>query len=60
MLDLKIGFMRFTHTLLKGIVSRDLNICFLVPFDRSTSDGALRLLSKIRFRVEFFDFRNSA
>jgi hypothetical protein len=37
---------------LKGIVSRD----FLVCFDRSE----VRLLLKLRFRVEIFDFRVSA
>jgi hypothetical protein len=43
----------------KGIVSRDLQICFLVPFDRSkvpTPYRTVRLLFKSRFNVLFFDF----
>jgi hypothetical protein len=48
---------------IKGIVSRDLHICFLVSIDRSeipTHTKRVRLLLKFRFRVEFFDFRGSA
>jgi hypothetical protein len=49
--------------LVKGIVSRDLHICFLIPFDRSevsTHQERVLLLLKFRFRVEFFNFRVSA
>jgi hypothetical protein len=44
----------------KGIVSRDFVVCFLVSFDRSDisahQERALLLL-KVRFRIEFFNFR---
>jgi hypothetical protein len=44
---------------LKGIESRDLEICFVVPFDRS--DGRVCMLLKFIFRVEFYlYFRVSA
>jgi hypothetical protein len=45
---------------LKGIVSRDFVVCFLVSFDRSyisTHKEQVILLLKVRFRTEFFDFR---
>jgi hypothetical protein len=44
----------------KGIVSRDFVVCFLVSFDRSdisTHQEGVLLLLKVRFRIEFFDFR---
>jgi hypothetical protein len=44
----------------KGIVSRDFVVCFLVPFHRShisTHQERVLLLLKVRFRIEFFDFR---
>jgi hypothetical protein len=44
----------------KGIVSRDFVVCFLVPFDRShisKHQEWVLLLLKVRFRIEFFDFR---
>jgi hypothetical protein len=47
---------------LKGIVSRDLCICFLYhPIDLkiSTHKERVLLLLKFRFRVKFFDFRVS-
>jgi hypothetical protein len=43
----------------KGIVSRDLVVCFLVSFDRSevsTHKDRVYLLLKFRFRVKFFRF----
>jgi hypothetical protein len=46
---------------IKGIVSRDLKICFFVSMERSevpTPYGAVRLLLKLCF--EFFDFGVSA
>jgi hypothetical protein len=46
--------------LLKGIVSRDFVVCFLVSFDRSdisTHQEWVILLLKLRFHIEFFDFR---
>jgi hypothetical protein len=46
--------------LLKGIVSRDFVVCFLVSFDRSniyTHQERVLLLLKVRFRIKFFDFR---
>jgi hypothetical protein len=45
---------------LKGIVSRDFVVCFLVSFDRSdisTHQERVLLLLKVHFRIEFFDFR---
>jgi hypothetical protein len=45
---------------LKGIVSRDFMVCFLVSFDRSdisTHQERGVLFLKVRFRIEFFDFR---
>jgi hypothetical protein len=48
------------NTVLKGIVSRDFMVCFLVSFDRSdipTHQERVLLLLKVRFRIEFFDFR---
>jgi hypothetical protein len=44
---------------IKGIVSRDFVVCFLVSFDRSdisTHQEQVLLLLKVRFRIEFFDF----
>jgi citrate lyase synthetase len=44
---------------LKGIVSRDFVVCFLVSFNRSevpTYNERVHLLLKFRFRVKFFDF----
>jgi hypothetical protein len=44
----------------KGIVSRDFVVCFLVSFDRSdisTHQERVILLLEVHFRVEFFDFR---
>jgi hypothetical protein len=44
---------------LKGIVSRDFVVCFLVSFDRSdisTHQERVLLLLKAHFRIEFFDF----
>jgi hypothetical protein len=44
---------------IKGIVSRDFVVCFLVSFDRSyisTHQERVLLLLKVRFRIEFFDF----
>jgi hypothetical protein len=46
--------------LFKGIVSRDLVVGFLVSFDRSyisTHQERVLLLLKVRFPIEFFDFR---
>jgi hypothetical protein len=45
--------------LLKGIVSRGFEVCFLVSFDRSDISKHqewVLLLLKVRFCVEFFDF----
>jgi hypothetical protein len=45
---------------IKGIVSRDFEVCFLVSFDRSDISKHqewVLLLLKVRFCVEFFDFR---
>jgi hypothetical protein len=46
---------------IKGIVSRDFAVCFLVSFDRSEvcihAGACVRLLLKFRFRNEFFNFR---
>jgi hypothetical protein len=47
-------------TIIKGIVSRDFVVCFLVSFDRShisTHQKWVLLLLKVRFCIEFFDFR---
>jgi hypothetical protein len=44
----------------KGIVSRDFVVCFLVSFDRShisKHQEWVLLLLKVRFRIEFFNFR---
>jgi hypothetical protein len=44
----------------KGIVSRDFVVCFLVSFDRSdiyTPQEWVLLILKVRFCIEFFDFR---
>jgi hypothetical protein len=44
----------------KGIVSRDFVVCFLVSIERSdisTHKECVLLLLKVRFHVEFFDFR---
>jgi hypothetical protein len=52
------AFWLFVH--LKGIVSRDFVVCFFVSFDRSdisTHQELVLLLLKVRFRIEFFDFR---
>jgi hypothetical protein len=46
--------------LFKGIVSRDFVVCFLVSFDRSdisTQQEWVLLFLKVRFHIEFFDFR---
>jgi hypothetical protein len=51
---------RHWNSILKGIVSRDFVVCFLVSFDRSdisTHQEWVLLLLKVRFRIEFFDFR---
>jgi hypothetical protein len=48
---------------LKGIVSRDFVVSFLVSFDRlevPTHTERVRLLLILRFRIKFFDFRVSA
>jgi hypothetical protein len=45
---------------LKGIVSRDFVVCFLVSFDRSdisTHQEWVLLLLKVSFCIKFFDFR---
>jgi hypothetical protein len=46
---------------LKGIVSRDFVVCFLVSIDRSHisthQEWVLLLLKVLRLHVEFFDFR---
>jgi hypothetical protein len=45
---------------LKGIVSRDFMVCFLLSFDRSDisiHQEWVLLLLKVRFRIKFFDFR---
>jgi hypothetical protein len=50
----------FNSLQFKGIVSRDLVVCFLVSFDRydiSTHQEWVLSLLKVRFRIEFFDFR---
>jgi hypothetical protein len=44
----------------KGIVSRDFVVCFLVSIDRSdisTHQELILLLLKVRFHVEFFNIR---
>jgi hypothetical protein len=44
----------------KGIVSRDLVVCFFVSFDRSDISAhqeRVLLLLKVRLRIDFFDFR---
>jgi hypothetical protein len=63
----RFSIMEFTvyaHLPFKGIVSRDLDVCFLVSFDRSkvsTHAHCCNFPLKLRsFRVEFFDFRVSA
>jgi hypothetical protein len=46
-------------SLIKGTVSRDFVVCFLVSFDRSEvyrHTERVRLLLKLRFRNEFLDF----
>jgi hypothetical protein len=46
--------------LIKGIVSRDFIVCFLVSFDRSdisTQQEWVLLLLKVRFCIKFFYFR---
>jgi hypothetical protein len=48
------------HSDVKGIVSRDFVVCFLVSIDRSdisTHQEWVLLLLKVRFHVEFFDIR---
>jgi hypothetical protein len=56
-----IGTLRFLLIPnLKGIVSQDFVICFLVSFDRydiSTHQEWVLLLLKVGFRIDFFDFR---
>jgi hypothetical protein len=52
-------YLQDLSVLLKGIVSRDFVVCFLVSFDRSdiyTHQERVLLLLKVRFRIEFFDF----
>jgi hypothetical protein len=44
---------------IKGIASRDVQICFLVSIDRSHVGTPCDLLLKCYFRVVFFDFRVS-
>jgi hypothetical protein len=47
------------NPVLKGIVSRDFVVCFLVSFNRSdisTHQERVLLLLKVRFRIEYFDF----
>jgi hypothetical protein len=44
---------------IKGIVSRDFMVCFLVSFDGSdisTHQEQVLLLLKVHFHIEFFDF----
>jgi hypothetical protein len=59
----RMGFFTYTvapSVVFKGIVSRDLVVCFLVSFDRSdisTHHERVLFLLKVRFRIEFFDFR---
>jgi hypothetical protein len=64
MLSLMSNLDEREHTIyricLKGIVSRDFVVCFLVSFDRSDisiHQERVLLLLKVRFRNEFFDFR---
>jgi hypothetical protein len=48
-----------SHRYLKGIVSRDFVVCFLVSFDRSdiyTHQEWVLLLLKFRFRIEILIF----
>jgi hypothetical protein len=55
-----ISQMQFHYDLFKGIVSRDFVVGFLVSFDRSdisTHQERVLWLLKVRFRIEFFDFR---
>jgi hypothetical protein len=59
---MQLRFRRLLMFNIKGIVSRGLHICFLVSIESSedpTPYGAVRLLLKFRFRVDFFDFRVS-
>jgi hypothetical protein len=45
---------------LKGTISRDFVVCFLVSFDRSdisTHQEWVLLILKVSFCIEFFDFR---
>jgi hypothetical protein len=54
------NLMPFENDVFKGIVSRDFVVCFWVSFDRShisTHQEWVLLLLKVRFRIEFFDFR---
>jgi hypothetical protein len=49
-----------TKKFVKGIVSRDFVVCFLVSFDRSdipTHQERVLLLLEVRFRIKFFNFR---
>jgi hypothetical protein len=55
-----ISYLNLYSKRLKGIVSRDFVVCFLVSFDRShisTHQERVLLLLKVRFCIEFFDFR---
>jgi hypothetical protein len=50
----------FIFCMFKVIVLQDFVVCFLVSFDRSdisTHQEWVLLLLKVRFRIEFFDFR---
>jgi hypothetical protein len=57
----KLGLAFFQETQ-KGIVSRNLHVGFYYHsmILSSYTYGAIRVLFKFRFRVEFFDFRISA
>jgi hypothetical protein len=53
-------FTKLSIKALKGIVSRDFVVCFLVSIDRSdisTHQEWVLMLLKVRFDVEFFDIR---
>jgi hypothetical protein len=53
-------FFYYSICAVKGIVSRDFVVCFLVSFNRShisTHEEWVLLLVKVCFLIEFFDFR---
>jgi hypothetical protein len=55
-----LGRISEINSKLKGIVSRDFVVCFLMSFDRSdisTHQKRVLLLLKVRFRIKFLDFR---